>query len=145
RGGGLVFTDHVVAHHLDAEIAPGLDYAFDRLRVSARHYYDVRRAGSGHHLGFEIAAVHSLQVCDYRVVGEFPAQRPHAVKPFGPDQRRARFEPVDTGLDRNARGLNRFFYVSQVERDLNYRRMGDFHIHYLIARILMLRYQTASP
>jgi hypothetical protein len=36
------------------------------------------------------------------------------VKSVGKDQRRARFEPVNTGFDRDARGFNRFFYVGQV-------------------------------
>src|SRR5215510_13060865 len=144
RGGGLIFANHIVTHHLDPEIAPGFDDAFDRLRVRASHHHHVRRAGFGHHLGFEVTPVHRLQVGDDRTVWKFPPQRAHAVKPFGQNQRRARFEPVNSGLDRDARGFNRFFDVGQVEGDLNYRWMGSFHYYYLSSRILMLRYQTAS-
>ena len=37
-----VGADHVVAHHLDAEIAAGLDDAPNRFLVGPRHDHDVR-------------------------------------------------------------------------------------------------------
>ena len=86
----------------------GLDHAADRFLVGPGHDHDVRRAGLGHHLGFEIAAVHRLQIGDDRRVGKSLAQGPHAVHALGDDQRRAGFQPIDAGPHGQLGGLQGF-------------------------------------
>ena len=64
--GDAVVGGEVVAHHLDAEVAAGVDDAPDRRLVRAAHHHDEAGAGLRHHLRLEVAAVHRLQVGDDR-------------------------------------------------------------------------------
>ena len=116
-----VFADHVVAHDADAEIGPGLDDALDRLGMGPRHHDDMRRAGLGHHLRLEIAAVHRLQIGDDRHPGKGLPQGADAMEPLGEDQRRPCLEPVDAGADGERRGVEGLVNVREVERDLDDR------------------------
>ena len=92
---------------LHAEVAAGVDHAANRRLVGAPHHDDEAGAGLRHHLGFEIAAVHRLQVGDDGMVREAFAQRRDRVQPLGQDQRRAGLEPVDAGVDGDLRGVER--------------------------------------
>ena len=89
--------------------------------MGALHHDDVRRAGLGHHLGFEIAAVHRLEVGDDGDAGESSAEAADAVEAFGEDERRAGFEPVDAGAEGHLGGVEGFLKVGEVERDLDNR------------------------
>ena len=83
RAGDTVVGREIVAHHLDPEVPSGVDDAPDGRLVRAPHDDDEVRAGLGHHLGLEIAAVHRLQVGDDRMLGKPRAQcldRPQAVR-----------------------------------------------------------------
>ena len=119
RVGDAVVGGEVVAHHLDAEVASGIDDAADRRLVRAAHHDDERRAGLGHHLGLEVPAVHRLQVGDDRMVREARAQRLDRAQPLRQDQRRAGLEPVDAGIDGDRGGLERL-----VERRSGRARSG---------------------
>ena len=75
----------IVSHHLDAELSPGVDNPADRRLVGPAHHDDEIRARLGHHLGFEVTAVHRLQVGDDRMVGEPRAKAFDRPQPFGED------------------------------------------------------------
>ena len=94
--GDHVGAAEVVAHDLRAMVAAGLDDDLEGLLMGAGHDDHVRGAGLGHHLRFEIAAVHRLQVGHDRRVREGLAQGADAVEPFGQDERRTGFEPIDS-------------------------------------------------
>ena len=96
-----IFASQVVAHHLHAEIAARLHDAADRLLVSPGHDHDVRRAGLGHHLGFQVAAIHRFQVGDDRRLRKSLAQCPHAVHALGDNQRRSGLQPVNARTQRH--------------------------------------------
>ena len=119
RVGDAVVGAEVVAHHLAVEVAARVDDAADRRLVRASHDDHEARAGLGHHLRFEIAAVHRLQVGDDRMIRKLLVERLDGVEAFGEQQRRARFQPVDAGVDRDLRGLERFVEIGEVERDLD--------------------------
>lgn len=114
-----VLAGHVVAHDFDAEIAAGLDDAFDGFIMRAGHDDDVSGTGFSHHFGFEIAAVHGFEVGDDGNAGEVLTQRANAVETFGKDERSAGFQPVHAGAQGGGGGGEGFVDVCQVERDLN--------------------------
>ena len=76
-------------------------------------------AGLGHHLGFEVTAVHGFEIGDNRRVRKSFAQRADAVEAFGEDQRGARFEPVDPGAEGECGGVEGFIDGGEVEGNLN--------------------------
>ena len=121
RVGDAVLGAEVVAHHLAVEIAARVDDAPDRRFVRASHDDHEARAGLGHHLRFEIAAIHRLQIGDDRMIRKPLVKRLDGVEAFGEEQRRARFQPVDAGVDRDLRGLERVVEIREVERDLDDR------------------------
>ncbi len=77
-------------------VAPGLDDDLEGFFVGSGHDDHMRGARLGHHLGLEVAAVHRLQVGHDRGLREGLAQGADAVEPFRQDERRARFEPIDS-------------------------------------------------
>ena len=115
----LVGAAQVVAHDLDVLVAGRLDDALDGFLVGARHHHHVRRAGPGHHLGFQVAAIHGLEIGYDRRAGEALAKGAHAVEPFGEDQRRAGFQPIDSGAERSLCCDDGFVDVCEVEGDLD--------------------------
>ena len=117
--GDHVGADHVVAHHLAAEISACLHHALDRLLMGPGHHDHVGGAGLGHHLGLQIAAVHRLEIGHDRHVGKRGSQRPHTVQAFGENQRRARLQPVDAGTQCQGRCLEGFVDIRQVKRNLH--------------------------
>ena len=117
--GDHVGADHVVAHHLAAQISAGLHHALDRLLMGPGHHDHVGGAGLGHHFGLQIAAVHRLEISHDRHVGKRGSQRPHAVQALGEDQRRARLQPVDAGTQCQGRRLEGFVDVGEIERNLD--------------------------
>ena len=119
----------IVAHHLDAEVAAGVDDAADRRLVGAPHHDDEAGARLRHHLRFEVAAVHRLQVRDDRMIGKPRAELLDRAEAFGEEQGRAGLEPVDAGVDRDRGRLERLVERRQVERDLNdrERELGEIH------------------
>ena len=70
RARDAIVGGKIVAHHLHAEIAPGIDDAPDRRLVRAAHDDDEIGAGLRHHLRFEVPAVHRLQIGDDGVIGK---------------------------------------------------------------------------
>ena len=117
--GDHVFTDHVVSHDLAAEVGAGFDDAFDGFGVGAGHDDDVGGAGFGHHFGFEVAAVHGLQVGDDGGGGEGAAEGADAVEAFGEYEGRAGLQPVDAGAEGEGGGFEGFVDVGEVEGDLD--------------------------
>ena len=112
-------ADHVVAHDLATEVSASLNDALDRFRVGAGHHDDVGGARLGHHLGFEVATVHRLQVSDDgRVWKRFP-QGADAVQPFGENEWRASLQPIDPGTHGQRGGFEGFIDVGEVEGDLD--------------------------
>jgi hypothetical protein len=91
----------------------------DRRLVRSPHDDNEIRTRLRHHLRFEIATVHRLQVGHDGVVGKPRAQRFHRAQPFGEQQRRPCFEPVDAGGNTDGRCLNRLVERGQVQRELN--------------------------
>src|SRR6476646_3411360 len=94
-----VLRAQVVPHYTDLEIAARVDHPPDRGLVCAPHDDDEVGPGLGHHLRLEIPAVHGFQVSHDWVAGKTRAKLLDRVETFGQEQRRARFEPVDAGLD----------------------------------------------
>jgi hypothetical protein len=93
-----VGTDHVVAHYLAAEIRAGFYHALDRLRMRPRHHDHMRGSRLGHHLGFEIATIHCLEISDNGHGGKRFAQGAHAVQTLGKDERGARIASVAVAI-----------------------------------------------
>jgi len=118
RAGDHVGATEVVAHDLHAVVAAGLDDALEGFLVGAGHDDDVGRAGLGHHLGLEVAAVHRLQVSDDWDLREALAQGAHAVQPLGEDERRAGLEPVHARPAGHGRGVEGLLDVGEVQGDL---------------------------
>ena len=85
------------------------------------HHHDEVRARLGHHLGFEVTAVHRLQVGDDRMSREPRAKALDRPQPFGEDQRRTGLEPVDAGIDADRGSLQCLLQRGQVEGELNDR------------------------
>ena len=117
--GDHVLADHVVAHHFAAEIGSGLDDALDRLGVGTGHDDDVGRAGLGHHLGFEVTAVHRLEIGDDGGVWKSGAESADAVESLGEDERGAGLEPVDSGAHREGGGFEGFVDIGEIEGNLD--------------------------
>ena len=121
--GDAIVGQHVVAHHLDAEVAAGVDDAADRRLVGAAHDDHEAGAGLGHHLGLEVAAVHDLQVGDDRVGREALVQRLD-----GRARRRARISGVPASSQSTPASTaicavsQRLVEVGEIERDLDDRR-----------------------
>ncbi len=104
---------------MDIEVASRVDHAADRRLVRASHDDDEVGACLRHHLRFEVASIHRLQIGNDWMLREASAQLFDRVEPFRKEQRRARFEPIHAGFNANGGGLNRFVDVDQVERELN--------------------------
>ena len=121
----------IVAHHFHAEIPAGVDDAANRGFMRAAHHDDEVCARLGHHLRFEVPAVHGFQVGDDRMLRKLPAQRLHGVQSMGQQQRRARLEPVHAGVHRHGGGLERFIERRHVERNLDdgERQRVEIHDH----------------
>jgi hypothetical protein len=109
----------IVSHHLDVEIAACVDDAADGGLVRAAHDDDEVGAGLRHHLRLEIAAVHRLQISNDGMVRKTGTQFLDGVEPFGQEQGRAGFKPVDSGLDADRGGLDRFVHVDEIQRELD--------------------------
>jgi hypothetical protein len=89
--GDHVLADHLVSHHFATEIRTSFDHTASGFFMSSRHDNDVSRTGLGHHLGFQVAAIHGFEIGNDGRVREFSPQRADAVKSLGKNQRRARF------------------------------------------------------
>lgn len=109
----------VVAHDFDSVVYSGLDDTLDCFFMRARHDDDVRGSAFGHHLGFEVAAIHCLQVGDDRSVGKGLPEFANAMKSFGEDERSASLKPIDASAHREGGCFKGFVDVSEIERDLN--------------------------
>ena len=105
----------VVTHHLDPEVAPGVDDPPNRRFVRAPHDDDEIRSRLGHHLGLEIAAVHRLQIGHDGMIGKSFAQRFHGAQAFRQQQRCAGLQPVHAGGHGYASRFNRFVERGQIE------------------------------
>ena len=92
--GDHVGAAEVITHDLGAVVTAGLYDDLEGLFVGAGHHYHVGGSGLGHHLRFEVAAVHRLQVGHDRDVREGLAQGADAMETLGQDERSARFEPI---------------------------------------------------
>ena len=123
----------VVAHHLDPEVASGLDDAADRRLVRTPHHHDLVGAGLGHHLGLEVAAVHGLQVGDDRVIRKPRPQRLDRAQAVSQEERRAGFEPVHAGRDADVRGREGLLQRCQIQRELDDRESQVVQVHALLA------------
>ena len=95
----------VVAHHLHAEVASGVDDAADGGFVRTAHHHDEIGARLRHHLGLEIPAIHRFQIGDDRMIGKPAAKLLDGAQALGQEQRRAGLQPVHAGLDRDRRRL----------------------------------------
>ena len=122
RAGDAVGRGQVVAHHLHAVFLSRLDRLADRRLVRAPHDHDEVGARLRHHLGLQVAAVHDLEVGDDRMIGKAGAQPLDAADAMREDERRARLEPVDAGVDGDLGRLQRLVERRQVERDLDDRK-----------------------
>ncbi len=118
-GGDHVGAGHVIAHDLDAEVAAGLDDAFDGFGVGACHDDDVGGTGFGHHFCFEVATVHGFEVGDDGDAREGIAEGADPVEAFGEEEGCACFEPVDPGAEGHAGGFEGFVDAGEVEGDLD--------------------------
>jgi hypothetical protein len=117
--GGFVFATKIIAHHFNAEVAPSFHDDLNRFHMGAGHDHDVGGAGLGHHFGFKITPVHCFEIGNDGMVGKCRAQGAYTVQALGQNERSARFEPVDAGLDGDAGGVQGFLNINKVERDLN--------------------------
>ena len=109
--------------------------------MRAPHHHDEVRARLGHHLGFEISAIHRFEVGDDRMIRETRAQSFDGVQPFGEEQRRAGFQPVDAGLDGDGGGLDRFVERGEIERELDDRILQVIEATHEVWRY----YESAGP
>src|SRR5262249_59951410 len=82
------------------------------------------------HLRFEVTAVHCLQIRDDRMLGKSCTQCLDGSQALGENQRCARLQPVNSGLDTDRRCLERFIDRGQVERELDDRiaKCGEMYI-----------------
>lgn len=96
------------------------------------HHHHVRGPGLRHHFGFEVPAVHGLEIGHDRV-REFAAQPAHRLQTFGQNQGRACFQPIHARAHRALRHVERFSEVGEVKRDL-YDRMRFIHAQRPIKR-----------
>ena len=76
-------------------VEAGLHDHLEGLLVGAGHHDHVGRAGLGHHLRLQVAAVHRLEVGHDRGLREGLAEGADAVEALGEDERGARLEPVN--------------------------------------------------
>ncbi len=90
----------------------------------ARPITTTRFARARHHLGFQVAAVHRLQVGDDRMVGEARPQCLDRTQPVREEQRRAGFQPVHSGCDADGRRVEGLVQRREVERELD-NRVGE--------------------
>ena len=118
----LVRAEHDVAHDVAAVVLGRAHGLADRVLVRLTHHHDERRAVPEHHLGFEVARIHRLQVGDDRMTGILLVERGDRVEPLAQDERRPDFQPIDAGPNRDLGRRQRVSHRLQVERELDFRR-----------------------
>ena len=116
-----VVSGKVVAHDPNLEVAPGVDDAADGRFVRPAHDDDERCARFRHHLGFEIAAVHRLEIRHDRLLREPGVKLFDRMQPLRQQQRRAGLEPVHTSFDRHRCRVDGFLDTGEIERELHHR------------------------
>ena len=91
------------------------DRLADRVLVRLAHHHHERRAVAEHHLGFEVARVHRLQVGDDRVIRVQLVERGHRVEPLTEDERCSDLEPIDASSHRDFCRRQRIGHRLQIE------------------------------
>ena len=81
-------------------------------------------ASLDHQFRFQPSAVHCFHIRNNWNLGELRVQFAHRARAFREKERRACFQPIDSGSDRDFGRLSAALQVDQVERNLN----GSFHL-----------------
>ena len=87
--------------------------------MSTGHDNDVRRTSLGHHFGFEVAAIHRLEIGHDGCVRKGFSQGSHTMKTLGQNERCACLEPIHSGTHGECGRFESFVDIGEVEGNLD--------------------------